>query len=129
MSAALVFLATNLNSAGIAIILFTIGIKCLLLPLTIQQYRSTRAMQALQPKLKELQAKHKGGDRQKLTEETMALYKEHKVNPAAGCLPVLLQMPILLGMYGALRNLGDPSHAQHSELFSQGFLWLTGHFI
>src|SRR5579884_1862315 len=109
MAHALVFLATTLNSvplldyiggAGVAIIIFTLGIKLLLVPLTLQQLRSAKSMQVLQPKIKELQTKHKG-DKQKLTEETMALYKEHKVNPAAGCLPLLLQMPILYGLYGA----------------------------
>jgi len=136
MAHALVFLATSIGNAGLAIIIFTVGIKLLLMPLTFQQLRSARAMQALQPKIKELQTKHKG-DKQKQTEETMALYKEHKVNPAAGCLPLLLQMPILYGMYGALYALGNTCYAKvtgvcqpdplFNQLFTQPFLWLSGH--
>ena len=126
MARALVFLAQSLgDNAGLAIIVFTIGIKLLLVPLTLQQLKSARAMQEAQPLIQELQRKHKG-DKQKLTEETMALYKEHHVNPAAGCLPLIVQLPILYGLYGALSALGNASHAQYSPLFAQSFLWLNG---
>ncbi|MBV9120983.1 MAG: YidC/Oxa1 family membrane protein insertase, partial [Chloroflexi bacterium] len=111
MAHALVFLAQALgNSGGLAIIVFTLIIKFLLVPLTLQQLRSAKAMQDLQPKIKELQTRLKG-DKQRLTEETMALYKEHKVNPAAGCLPLLVQLPILYGLYGALYALGNSKDA------------------
>jgi YidC/Oxa1 family membrane protein insertase len=125
MAHALVFLAQNIGSAGLAIIVFTLGIKFLLVPLTLQQLKSAKAMQELQPHIKELQGKHKN-DKQKLTEETMALYKEHHVNPAAGCLPLLVQMPILYGLYGALLDLGNPTDVLHNDLFTQPFLWLAG---
>ena len=125
MAQALVFLAHNLASAGLAIVIFTLGIKILLVPLTLQQLKSAKAMQDLQPLIKELQAKHKG-DKQKLTEETMALYTEHHVNPAAGCLPLVVQLPILYGLYGALLDLGNPKDPLHNDLFSQPFLWLSG---
>ena len=88
MESALVQLALFVGSAGIAIILFTIIIRLILSPLQIVQLRSARAMQRLQPHIAELRKKH-GKDKQKLTEETMKLYKEHKVNPAMGCLPMI----------------------------------------
>jgi len=99
-------LALFVGGAGIAIILFTIIIRLILAPLQIVQLRSARAMQKLQPHIAELRKKH-GKDRQKLTEETMKLYKEHRVNPAMGCLPMLLQFPVLIGLFWALRALGD----------------------
>src|SRR5581483_1396886 len=62
-----------------------------------------------QPKIADLRKKH-GKDKQKLTEETMKLYKEHKVNPAMGCLPMLLQFPVLIGLFWALSGLGQSAH-------------------
>ncbi len=85
-------------SFGIAIILLTLATRLLMLPLSIKQTRSMREMQTIQPQVKKLQQKHKG-DRQKLNEEMMALYKEHGVNPFGGCLPLLLQMPVLIALY------------------------------
>lgn len=105
MEAALVWLALAVGGAGIAIILFTVIIRLILSPLQIVQLRSARAMQRLQPHLQELRKKH-GKDRQKMTEETMKLYREHKVNPAMGCLPLLLQFPVLIGLFWGLRGLG-----------------------
>jgi YidC/Oxa1 family membrane protein insertase len=86
---------------ALAIIVFTIVIRTLLAPLFVRQIRSQREMQRMQPLIREVQRKHKG-NRQKVSEETMALYKEHGVNPAAGCLPVLLQLPLLFALYQAL---------------------------
>ena len=83
---------------GLAIILLTIAVRILLLPLSIKQTRSMREMQRIQPEVKKLQAKHKG-DRQKLNEEMMALYKEHGVNPFGGCLPLLMQFPVFIALY------------------------------
>lgn len=115
---ALVVLTNFLGSYGLAIVVFTIAVKFILLPLTIQQIRSSKAMMEIQPKLKELQKKY-GKDREKLMQEQMRLYKEHKVNPAAGCLPLLIQMPIWFGLYQALITLsGRPEFAQ------SGFLWI-----
>jgi len=126
MAQALVFLAQSLgDNAGLAIIVFTLGIKFLLVPLTLQQLKSAKAMQQIQPLVQEIQRKYKG-DKQRVTEETMALYKEHHVNPAAGCLPLLIQLPVLYGLYGALIDLGNPNDPLHSDLFSQAFLWLSG---
>ncbi|MEO5987209.1 MAG: YidC/Oxa1 family membrane protein insertase [Candidatus Limnocylindria bacterium] len=86
---------------ALAIIVFTIVIRTILAPLFVRQIRSQKEMQRMQPLIREVQRKHKG-NRQKVSEETMALYKEHGVNPAAGCLPVVLQLPILFALYQAL---------------------------
>ena len=86
---------------ALAIVIFTILIRTVLAPLFVRQIRSSKEMQRMQPLVREMQRKHKG-NRQKISEETMALYKEHGVNPAAGCLPVLLQLPILFALYQAL---------------------------
>lgn len=116
-------LAQLFHSGGLAIIAFTIIIKTLLLPLTVQSTRSARAMQELQPKIKELQKKH-AKDRQRLTQETMALYQEHRVNPMAGCLPMLLQIPIFLGLYQGIFALSSGQYGA-SEFWSGPFLWLS----
>ena len=86
---------------ALAIIVFTIVIRTLLAPLFVRQIRSQKEMQRMQPLVRELQRKHKG-NRQKIAEETMALYREHGVNQFGGCLPVLLQLPLLLALYQAL---------------------------
>ncbi len=86
---------------ALAIVVFTLVIRTVLAPLFVRQIRSQKEMQRMQPLIREVQRKHKG-NRQKTSEETMALYKEHGVNPAAGCLPVILQMPILFALYQAL---------------------------
>jgi YidC/Oxa1 family membrane protein insertase len=87
---------------GVAIIVLTLIIKFLLVPLGVKQIKSMQAMQALQPRIKELNKKNKG-NKQKAQEETMKLYKEAGVNPLGGCLPVLLQFPILIAMYAIIR--------------------------
>ena len=101
---------------GIAIILMTILVKVLLYPLTAKQVRSMKAMQELQPALKKLQKDYKNNP-QLLQQKMAELYKESGVNPLAGCLPLLIQMPILMGVYYTLYGYnytGDPN-----------FLWLT----
>lgn len=87
---------------GVSIIVLTILIRLVLLPLGIKQIKSMQAMQAIQPKIKEIQKKYKG-NKQKAQEETMKLYKEAGVNPLGGCLPLLLQFPILIAMYAVIR--------------------------
>ena len=86
---------------ALAIIVFTVLIRTVLAPLFVRQIRSQKEMQRMQPLVREVQRKHKG-NRQKIAEETMALYKEHGVNQFGGCLPVLLQLPILFALYQAL---------------------------
>jgi YidC/Oxa1 family membrane protein insertase len=87
---------------GVSIIILTILIRVVLLPLGVKQIKSMQAMQAIQPKIKEIQKKYKG-NKQKAQEETMKLYKEAGVNPLGGCLPLLLQFPILIAMYAVIR--------------------------
>ena len=98
----LVLLYSMANSNfGIAIVLFTIIIRAGMMPLTVKQSRQMKAMSALQPKLKEIQAKYKS-DRQKQSQETMKMYKDNGVNPI-GCLgPMFIQMPIFIALYQAI---------------------------
>ncbi len=87
---------------GLAIIILTVIIRLILFPLTLKQQKSMADMQHLQPKLTEMQAKY-ADDPQRLNEEMMKFYSEHKVNPVAGCLPMLLQMPIFFALFSVLR--------------------------
>ena len=91
------------GSFGLAIIFLTILIKVALYPLTVKQVKSMKAMQELSPKLKKIQEKYKDNP-QEMQMKIAALYKDAGVNPLAGCLPLLIQMPILMGMYYALYN-------------------------
>jgi YidC/Oxa1 family membrane protein insertase len=111
----LVRLTEFTGSGGLAIILFTIALKTLLLPLTVKSIRSTAAMQELQPKVKELQKKY-AKDRPTLNQELMRLYSEYEINPAAGCLPLLIQIPIFFGLFYAVRDLSQTAG---------DFLWLS----
>ncbi|HUQ41624.1 MAG TPA: YidC/Oxa1 family membrane protein insertase [Candidatus Limnocylindrales bacterium] len=90
---------------GLAIILVTVAIRLLVYPLYRTQIRSQRAMQELGPAMSELKKKY-GKDKARFAEEQMKLYKEYGVNPAAGCLPLVLQLPILFALYSALLQLG-----------------------
>ncbi|MGH2723583.1 MAG: YidC/Oxa1 family membrane protein insertase [Actinomycetota bacterium] len=101
LGSALSFSYNVIPSYVVAIMLLTVGVRVLMLPLTIKQTRSMQAMQKLQPQIKELQRKHKG-NRQKLNEEMMKMYKEHQVNPLGGCLPLLLQLPVFFALYRVL---------------------------
>ncbi len=92
------FIYQFVQSYGWSLIIFTVLIKLLLLPLGLKQQKATTKMQQVQPKMQELQAKY-ANDQQKLSEETMKLYKEYGVNPMGGCLPLLIQLPILFGLY------------------------------
>lgn len=85
---------------GLAVILVTVGIRLVLYPLFVTQIRNQRAMQEIAPAMNEIKAKY-GKDRERLTQEQMKLYKERGYNPAMGCLPLLLQMPLLFAMYAA----------------------------
>ncbi|MCL6638574.1 MAG: YidC/Oxa1 family membrane protein insertase [Firmicutes bacterium] len=110
--------AVGVPNYGIAIILLTVLIKIALYPLSHKQMRSMLAMQQLQPKIKEIQDKYKAKDPQKMQQMIMELYKEHNVNPMAGCLPLLVQMPILIALYRSLYNFPYVNEAHAS------FLWV-----
>ena len=104
MGAILAFLYSVIPNYGFAIIGLTVLVRLALFPLTAKQARSMQKMQIVQPEIKRLQAQYKN-DRQKLNEEIMKFYKENKINPMAGCLPLLLQMPIFFALF---RVLSDP---------------------
>jgi YidC/Oxa1 family membrane protein insertase len=109
---------------ALAIIVFTIVIRTILAPLFVKQIRSQKEMQRMQPLIREVQRKHKG-NRQKVSEETMALYKEHGVNPAAGCLPVILQLPILFALYQALIRASGNVGLNEDQVASDEFARLS----
>jgi len=98
----LAWLYDVVGNFGIAIIILTILFRIVLLPIGIKQIKSMQLMQALQPKIKEIQKKYKG-NRQKASDETMKLYQEYGANPLSGCLITLLQFPILIAMYSVIR--------------------------
>ena len=100
---------------GVSIIIVTILIKIMLLPLTLKQDKSMKEMKKLQPELEKIKEKY-ANDKQMLNIKTMELYKEHKVNPLGGCLPLLLQLPILFALFGVLRSGIIPADSS--------FLWL-----
>lgn len=106
------------NNYGWGIIAVTILVRLLLLPLMIKQTRSTKAMQAIQPEMQKLKEKYASKDaatQQKLQQETMALFQKHGVNPLAGCFPLIVQMPILIGFYHAIMRT--------QEIAQDNFLW------
>jgi YidC/Oxa1 family membrane protein insertase len=106
------------HSYGIAIILLTLLIRGLIFPLSMKQYASMKAMQELQPKLKELQAKYKDNP-QELNQAVMTFYQEHRVNPFGGCLPLLIQMPFLIALYSTLTSKDFAHKVGH-----EGFLFI-----
>jgi YidC/Oxa1 family membrane protein insertase len=125
-----------LGSFGIAIIVLTIIIRLLMFPLTMRQLQSSKAMQALQPKMKELQKKY-AKDQQKLNQEVMKLYKEEGVNPLGCALPMLLQFPIWLALYQSViqalaytpENLLGLSKQLYSSEIIRSALPLNHHFL
>ncbi|MEK7160225.1 MAG: YidC/Oxa1 family membrane protein insertase, partial [Patescibacteria group bacterium] len=112
---------------GFSIILLTIVIRLILYPLTGAQLKASKKMQDLNPHIKNLKEKHKG-DAKTLQAETMRLYKEHGVNPAAGCLPVLIQLPVIWGLYSVLIKivqLGPNTVNEVNKIAYYDFLKLT----
>lgn len=108
--------AAGFGSYGLAIILLTVLMKIILYPLTVKQLKSMRAMQKIQPKMQRLQEKYKDNP-QLLQQKMMKLYQDAGVNPMAGCLPILAQMPILMAMYYTLFNFDYGG-------VTPSFLWL-----
>ncbi len=106
----LIFFEKVIKNWGLAIILLTFVVKMILHPINKKSMQSMKAMQKIQPKLKEIQVKYKG-DREKLNIEMMGLFKAHKVNPMGGCLPMLVQMPVYIALYKVLWNAIELYHA------------------
>jgi YidC/Oxa1 family membrane protein insertase len=112
----------------LSIALLTVVIRTLLFPLTVKQVKSMRAMQDLKPEMDRIRAQYRD-NRQKQQEETMKLYQERKVNPLGGCLPILVQMPIFIGIFYVIRQfggyrIGDRVVPPQFESFHEGgILW------
>lgn len=106
-----------LGNFGFAIVLVTVCIKAIFWPLTQKSYSSMKDMQKLQPQMQKLRAKH-GKDKAKLNQEMMALYKENRVNPFGGCLPMLIQIPVFFALYQVLLGAIELRHAPF-------MLWIT----
>ncbi|MFD2615262.1 membrane protein insertase YidC [Paenibacillus gansuensis] len=100
---------------GLSILIVTVIIRLIILPLTLKQYKSSKRMQEIQPELKKIKEKHKDNP-QKQQEETMKLFQSQGVNPLAGCLPIFIQMPILIALYNAI--------VRNSEISGHTFLWM-----
>ena len=121
------FIVDIVGDYGWSIIVFTLLVRLCLLPLMVKQLKSTKAMQDIQPKMLETQEKYKNKP-EKQQEELMKLYKDAKINPMAGCLPMFIQLPILMGLFALLR---DP--VAHGVFASKaaylaadnGFLWIA----
>ncbi|KUK53591.1 MAG: Membrane protein insertase, YidC/Oxa1 family [Desulfotomaculum sp. 46_296] len=109
----------HLPNYGLAIILLTVLIKIALYPLSAKQMRSMVIMQQLAPKVKEIQQKYKEKDPQKMQKKVMELYQQHNVNPMSGCLPLIVQLPILIALYRALLFFKYPENTIPS------FLWIS----
>jgi YidC/Oxa1 family membrane protein insertase len=107
----------------LAIVFLVISVRVVLFPIFVKQIKSQRAMQAIQPKMKELQEKHKG-DRETLQKEVMKLYQEEKVNPLMGCLPMFLQIPVFIGLLHVLRHLKPGTSEHQMKLYG----WTTDEF-
>jgi YidC/Oxa1 family membrane protein insertase len=108
------FLGTNWDWI-LSIVCLVITVRVILFPIFVKQIRSQRAMQALQPKMKELQEKYKG-DKETLRQEMMKLYQTEKVNPLMGCLPMFLQIPVFLGLFHVLKRL-DPIQSKNIDIY------------
>ena len=114
------------GSYGIAIVIFTIVVKICLYPLYAKQMKSTVGMSKLQPKMKALQSKY-ANDKEMLNAKMAELYREEGINPAGGCLPMLIQMPIIFGLFALLRNRLAYMGSSEQMIFAihESFLWMT----
>ena len=108
----------------LAILFLVITLRVIMFPLFMKQIRAQRAMQTLAPQIKELQARYKG-DRETLQRETMKLYREEKANPLMGCLPILIQMPVFLGLFWVLRRVDPDKTAEYPQTL---YTWTTDHW-
>ncbi len=115
------------SSYGFSIILITILIKLILFPISRAQVKSQKSMNEVQPKIQKLNEKYKN-DKEKLAEETMKLYKEHNVNPLAGCLPMFIQLPIIFGLFAVIKEpatfVFNGSVELAAAATNQTFLWI-----
>ena len=132
------FFYSIIPNFAVAIALLTVVVMIVTAPLTVKSTRSTIKMQRVAPELKKIQAKYKG-DRVTLNEEMMKLYKEHGINPAGGCLPMLIQLPVFVVLYGVIRGLTNtvkgkngipfarPDYVSHSSRLYHDLILAKGH--
>ncbi len=111
---------------GLSIVIFTVIVRCALLPLTIKQSESSRKMNELNPKMKEIQEKYKN-DKNTQNQKLMELYQEHNYNPASGCMPLLIQMPIIFSLFYVIQQpvkyvFGSQ---QVFDAVHKSFLWIS----
>jgi len=114
-------------SWGMSIIALTVCTRIVLIPLTYKQLKGMRALQALQPQIKEIQAKYKN-DKQRMQQEMMRFYKENKVNPFASCIPLLAQLPVFITLFYTLRHELPPDmgcEAGHCAAYGAEFLFIN----
>lgn len=116
----LAFFYRFIPNLGVSIILLTVTVMLALFPLTAKQARSMIKMQQMQPEIKKIQAQNKD-DKQKANEEILKFYQENKINPLSGCLPLLMQMPVFISLFGVLRNIDDGDNIPTEGAFSD--LW------
>lgn len=109
----------------VAVALVTLLLRLALTPLQLKQQKSAKAQQALRPKTEALQKKYKG-DKEKLSQEQMKLYREAGINPAAGCLPLLIQLPLMIGLYQAINRILAVTPLQLLALPSDIYRWIPG---
>src|ERR1700704_3273314 len=127
-NAVLQFFHNNVGlSWGMSIVAITVCTRAILVPLTYKQLKGMRAMQALQPQIKELQEKYKN-DKQRMQQEMMRFYKENKVNPFASCIPLLAQLPVFITLFYTRRHELPPDmgcQAGHCSAYGAEFLFIN----
>ena len=124
----LAFFYDLIPNYGAAIVLLTVAVMLALAPITLKGTRSMLALQRLQPEVKKLQEEHKH-DRQAANEALMAFYKEHKINPLSGCLPMIVQFPVLIVMFNVISGLthkGGPKYLSHDSTLYQALVKSKG---
>ena len=119
----LVFLHSWVGSLGVSIIILTLLIRTLLLPVTLPSLKARKKMKKIQPKLDKLKKKHKG-EKEKLQKAQMELYQKYNVNPLAGCLPQILQIVVLIGLYRSLQGVLENGVIDGTTVNPQ-FLWVN----
>lgn len=121
----LTWIYTLVGNYGVSLIILTVLVKCCLYPLYVKQIKSTAGMQSVQPKIKDIQTIY-ANDKEKMNEELSKLYSEEHFNPMGGCLPMIIQFPIIMGLFALLRN---PMNYITSEkmlfAFHESFLWIS----
>lgn len=123
LGALLTFIYRLVGNYGISLVIFTAIVRCALYPLYVKQIKATAGMTTMQPRIKEIQRKY-ANDKEKMNEELNKLYREGNFNPLGGCLPLVIQMPILFGLFALLRNPIKYLDDNMLEAAHESFLWI-----